>query len=139
MWLVYALFSAVTASLVAIFGKLGSPHLDMVVATTMRSMIMTGLLMSVCLVLKKPISPWSFTAHANDWMYIFLAGIAGALSWLFYFSALQTGAVAKVVAIDRLSLVFTVVLSALVLHEAVTLKALAGVVLMSIGSLLLLL
>jgi bacterial/archaeal transporter family protein len=136
-WFIYAFLSALTAALVAIFGKLGLTQLDSTLATTIRSIIMTLFLIVTSLTLKK-FDGFSLSQLSNrDIIFITLSGIAGALSWLFYFKALQIGFVSKVVAIDRLSLIIAVILSALILGESITLKGYLGMILMFIGALLL--
>ncbi len=136
MWLFYALLSAVTAALVAIFGKLGLKGIDTTLATTIRAIIMAGFLFFTALALKK-FSGFSLASlSSREWAYIALAGVAGALSWLFYFFALKDGSVNGVVAIDRLSVVFAVVLAALFLGETLTWKVGAGAVLIVAGALL---
>ncbi|MEK7593114.1 MAG: EamA family transporter [Patescibacteria group bacterium] len=140
MYLLYAFLSAITAALVAIFAKLGLKGIDPTLATTVRSLIMAGFLVLASLFLKK------FQAHqiaasfnsfsSRDWLLIFLAGISGALSWLFYFFALKYGLASKVVAIDRLSIVFVVILAALFLGEALGWKTVLGAVLMVAGAIL---
>ncbi len=136
MWLLYALLSALTASLVAIFSKLGSTKIDSVLATTLRSVIMTLFLLSVSLFLKRLSWTHLQTIPNKDLTLITLSGIAGALSWLFYFSALKIGNVSGVVAVDRLSLVFAVVLAVLVFGETITAKAWLGVGCMTVGAFL---
>lgn len=136
MWIVFSFLSAITAALVAIFGKLGLKSLDSTLATTIRSIIMAAFLLLISGVLGK----WhNFSWHSlnsKDWLLISLAGIAGALSWLFYFFALKSGLATKVVVIDRLSLVFVVVLAALFLGEALSWKVAAGAGLMVGGAIL---
>lgn len=134
MYIVYALLSAVTAALVAIFGKIGLGKLDTTVATTLRAIVMAGLLILATTLLRK----WNF-AHIDNKaiLYIVLAGAAGASSWLFYFFALKTGPATSVAALDRLSVVFVLVLSALFLGESLTVKSMAGGALIVAGALLL--
>jgi transporter family protein len=72
----------------------------------------------------------------KTWLFLFLSAIATALSWLFYFYALKVGAASKVAPIDKLSLVFTVVLAALILGESLTFKVIAGTILMAAGAVL---
>ncbi len=136
MWLLYAFLSAVAAALVAIFGKLGLKNVDATLGTTIRSIIMAGFLVLVSLFLKKFDGFSLQTISGKDWMWIVLAGIAGAISWLFYFIALKSGMVTKVVAIDRLSIVFAVVLAALVLGETLGWKTAVGALLMVGGAIL---
>ena len=136
MWLVFAFLSSITAALVAIFGKLGLRNIDSTLATTVRSIIMAGFLVAVSLLLRKfdGFSLQSFSSR--DWLFIILAGIAGALSWLFYFFALKAGLASKVVVIDRLSLIFVIVLAALFLGETLGWKSALGGLLMVGGAIL---
>ena len=136
MWLLYAFLSAIMAALVAIFAKLGLEDLDSTLATTIRAIIMAGFLVLVSFFLHK-FDGFSLTGLASkEWLLIFLAGIAGALSWLFYFYALKIGLATGVVAIDRLSIVFVVVLAALFLGEGFGIKVILGALLMTGGALL---
>jgi transporter family protein len=136
MWFFYALLSAVFAALVAILAKLGLKTVDSTIATTIRSVIMAVFLMFVGLSLGKlsDLSP-TLLSH-RDWLLIILSGVAGAISWLFYFLALKTGDASKVVALDRLSLVFVIFLSALVLGEKLGWKTALGALLMVSGAIL---
>jgi len=136
MWLIYAILSAVTAALVAIFGKLGVKDVDPTLATTIRSVIMAAFLVAVALALNK-FEGFSLGAlSGRAWIFIMLAGVAGALSWLFYFIALKSGAASSVVAIDRLSVVFVILLAALFLGEALTWQTMLGGVLIVAGAIL---
>jgi transporter family protein len=139
MYIILALLSALTASLVAIFGKLGLKNVDPTIATTIRSLIMAGFLIIVGLFLKK-FENFSLNLFTSkDWLLIILAGIFGALSWLFYFWALKFGPASHVAVIDRLSLVFVILLSALILGEVFNLKVFIGMVLIIIGAILIVL
>ena len=135
-WLVFAFLSAIMAALVAIFAKMGLKGIDSTLATTIRSIIMAVFLTLVSFFLKKfqGFSLKSF--DSKDWLLIVLAGIAGALSWLFYFLALKTGLVTKVVVIDRLSLVFVIILAALFLGEHLGWKMVLGALFMIIGAII---
>lgn len=136
MWVIYAFLSAGFAALVAIFGKLGLKGIDPTLATTLRAIIMAGLLFAVSLAFKK-FDGFSFSAlSGREWSYIILAGIAGALSWLFYFTALRSGNAGAVSAIDRLSIVFVVILAALFLGEAFTWKIGLGAAFIALGAFL---
>jgi len=138
-YIILALLSALTASLVAIFGKLGLKNVDPTIATTIRSLIMAGFLVIVSLFLKK-FENFSLNLFTSkDWFLIILAGISGALSWLFYFWALKFGPASHVSVIDRLSLVFVILLSALILGETFNLKVFVGMVLIVIGAILIVL
>lgn len=139
MWIIYAFLSAITAALVAIFGKLGLKNVDSTLATTIRSVIMALFLVCVSLALKKFQGFSLNSLSSKDWLLIVLAGIAGALSWLFYFFALKIGPASQVAVIDRLSLVFVILLSALFLGESLTLKVALGTILMVLGAILIVL
>lgn len=136
MWMLYAILSAVTAALVAIFAKAGLRDIDPVLATTLRSIIMMLFLSVVAWGFGK-FDSFSFAAvSGKDWLLLVLAGVAGALSWLFYFFALRDGNASAVVAIDRLSIVFVVVLAAAFLAEMITWRIATGAVLMVLGAVL---
>lgn len=136
MWLLYAFLSAIAAALVAIFAKLGLKGVDSTLATTIRSIIMAVFLFLVSFFLKK-FQGFSLTSFSsNDWMFIILAGIAGALSWLFYFLALKTGLASKVVVIDRLSLVFVIIFAAVFLGEKLSWRVVLGALLMIAGAII---
>jgi transporter family protein len=133
-WIFYALGSAVFAALVAIFGKIGLKNVDSTLATTIRSIVMALFLVTVTLSLKKFSN--IETLYGKPIIFIILSGIAGALSWLFYFFAIKSGPVSGVVAIDRTSVVFALILAALFLGESFTLKTALGGVLILGGALL---
>ncbi len=127
----FAFLSAFTAALVAIFGKFGLQSIDSTLATTIRSIIMAAFLVVVSFALKK-FTGFSFSSlESRDWLWIILAGVAGALSWLFYFAALKMGDASLVVSIYRLSIVFVVILAALFLGEGFGWKAILGAALMA--------
>lgn len=133
-WSIYALLSAVFAALVAIFGKLGLAQVDSTLATTIRSIVMALFLVSVSFVLGK----FSFLAGFNSRAITFIAlsGVAGALSWLFYFFAIKSGPISGVVGIDRTSVVFAVILAALFLGESLTWHTVLGSILVVSGVIL---
>ncbi|MEK7499721.1 MAG: EamA family transporter [Patescibacteria group bacterium] len=133
-WSIYALLSAVFAALVAIFGKLGLKDIDSTLATTVRSIVMALFLVGVSITFGK----FSFldTLDKKAITFIVFSGVAGALSWLFYFFAIKVGKVSGVVAIDRTSIVFAVVLAIIFLGEALTWQKAVGAVLVSAGAIL---
>ncbi len=136
MWLLYAFLSSIFAAGVAIVGKIGLKNIDSTLATTIRSIIMAVFLIILSLISDK-FNGFSINSLSNnDWLFIILTGILGALSWLFYFFALKDGPVNGVVAIDRLSIVFVFVFSLLFLKEHFTIKGLIGVILMVFGAIL---
>lgn len=126
-WLLYALLSALAASFVGIFGKLGMSEVDSNLATAVRSIVMTLFLVGVC----QFTGAWSKlqTLHGKALLMIVLSGIAGAVSWLFYFRAIQVGQVSRVAPIDKLSMPFAVVLAVLILRDRPTVLNWLGVLL----------
>ncbi len=134
MWITYACLSALTAALVAIFAKPGLKQVDPTLATTIRSIIMAVFLVIAAGVLGKFTDFTASSISSRDWLLIVLAGASGALSWLFYFLALRTGPASAVVAIDRMSIVFVVLLAVIVLGETFSWRLAIGSVLMVIGA-----
>ncbi|GBD34317.1 hypothetical protein HRbin35_00027 [bacterium HR35] len=133
-WIIFALLSAISAALVAIFGKLGVSNIDSTLATTVRAIIMTLFLVIVSLVLGK--FQLLKTIDNKALLFIILAGVSGALSWFFYFLALKLGPASGVAALDRLSVVFVLILSVLFLAEKLTLKSALGVIFITLGAIL---
>ncbi|MDC9594729.1 EamA family transporter, partial [Xenorhabdus sp. IM139775] len=135
-WLIYALLSALTAALVAIFGKIGLQNLDANTATAIRAVIMALFLVGVVIVQGKLNLISEIMANRRALLFILLSGIAGALSWLFYFLAIKHGKVSQVAPIDKLSVVFAVILAVILFGEKISLIAAAGVALITIGALM---
>lgn len=135
-WLIYALLSALTASLVAIFGKIGLQHLDANSATAIRSVVMALFLVGVVVVEGKMNMVGVILADKKALGFIVLSGVAGALSWLFYFMAIKYGNVSQVAPIDKLSVVFAVVMAVILFGEKISLVAGAGVALITAGALM---
>jgi transporter family protein len=133
-WLIYALLSAITAALVAIFGKMGLQGVDSITATGIRSGIMFAVIVALMLFTGK--MQTSVTIDSNSLFYIILGGLVGAASWIFYFLALKYGKVSQVASIDRLSLVFAVIFAALFLSEKINLPVALGVALMAAGAII---
>ena len=124
MWKYYALLSAVFASLTAIFAKIGIRNIDSNLATAIR----TGVILLIT---------WGIVFFSNrigevreltkmNWLFLILSGVATGLSWLFYFKALQLGDASKVAPIDKLSVIFTIFLSFIILKETVSWRVLLG-------------
>lgn len=136
MWMLYAAGSAVAASLVAIFGKIGLKEVDPTLATIVRAILMALVLVLAGFALRKfeGFTLASFSGKA--WLFIVLSALAGALSWILYFVALRTGPASAVAVIDKFSVVFVVLFAAMFLAESLTLKSILGLVLTVIGSLL---
>ena len=135
-WLVYALGSAVMAALVSIFGKIGLKGVDSNTATTVRAVIMMLFLLGVLVFQGKISQIGDVLANKKAMLFIVLSGVAGALSWMFYFIAIQKGDVAKVAPIDKLSVVLAVAFALLFLGEKLSLWGGIGVGLIAIGVLI---
>lgn len=134
VWIIYAALSAIFAALVGVFGKIGVKHIDSTLATTIRAVLMAVFLIVVALGTHKFVAIKQLDSKAL--IFLVFAGIAGALSWLAYFYALQRGPLSGVAVIDRMSVVLAVVLGWMVFGEALTWKSAAGIVCMVAGLLL---
>ena len=136
MWKVYALLSALFAALTAIFAKIGVKDVNSDLATAIRTSVILVLTWGIVL----------FGQHVNEirevskntWLFLILSGVATGLSWLFYFKAIQLGDVARVAPIDKLSVVITMLLAFIFLHEQVNLRVVIGALLITAGSVLML-
>ncbi len=133
-WVTYAILSAVFAALVAIFGKIGVANVDTTLATTVRSVIMAVFLVAAALTMGKASLLGSI--HSRALTFIVLSGIAGAISWLFYFLALKNGPASGVAALDRSSVIFVLILALIFLGEKLTIKSGVGVSLVAVGAIL---
>lgn len=134
MWLVYALLSAITAALVSIFGKIGLKDIDSNTATAIRAVVMSVFLIGVVAVQGKLGQISSILANRKAMLFIVLSGVAGATSWLFYFLALKDGKVSQVAPVDKLSVVFAVILGVIFFSEKVSIIKGIGVGLIAIGA-----
>ena len=135
-WLVYAFLSAITAAFVAIFGKVGLKGMDANAATAVRAVIMACFLVGVVLVQGRWESVREVLGNHRALLFICASGIAGALSWLFYFLALRYGKVSQVAPIDKLSVVFATVFAIAFLGERISFMGGAGVALIAAGALM---
>jgi transporter family protein len=133
-WVLFSLLSAVSAAFVAIFGKIGIAHVDSTLATTVRAVIMAGFLVITSLVLGK--ATLLNTIDSKAFTFIMFSGIAGALSWLFYFFALKNGPAPGVAALDRTSVVFVLIFALLFLGTRFTWKAAIGALFVTAGAIL---
>ena len=135
-WLIYALLSAFFASLVAVFGKIGLKDIDSNTATAIRAVVMAVFLIGLVLVQGKYLQVKQIISQPIPMLFVVLSGLAGAVSWLFYFLALKNGKASQIVPIDRLSVIFTLILAFLILGEKLSLKAALGAVIIVIGAVL---
>ena len=136
-WLFYALLSALCAAFVSIFGKVGVAGLDSSAATAMRSVIMSVFLVGVVLVEGHAADLPTVFADKKALLFVALSGIAGALSWLFFFLALKDGDVTQVAPIDKLSVVFAVVIAIVFFGEHVSLMHGIAIAMIAVGGLML--
>lgn len=134
LWLIFGLLSALFASLVAIFGKIGLKGIDTNVATAIRAVIMALFLIVVVAFQGRLNKVREILTDKKAILFIVLSGVAGAMSWLFYFLALKNGKVQQVAPIDRLSVVFAIVLAAIFLGEKISFYTAIGVLLIAAGS-----
>jgi transporter family protein len=134
LWLIFALLSAVTAALVAVFGKLGLQSIDANTATAIRSVIMAVFLILVVAGQGNLKQIPVILADKRAITFIALSGVAGALSWLFYFLALKFGKVSQVAPIDKLSVVIASVLAVTLLGEKISALSGIGIALIAVGA-----
>lgn len=137
MWFILALASSVFAALTSILAKIGIEGVNSTLATAVRTFVV--LLMSWGMVFITNTQGGLLEIGRRSWLFLILSGLATGASWLCYYKALQIGEASKVVPIDKLSIVITMVLAAIVLHEQFTAKSIAGCVLIAIGTLLMVL
>lgn len=137
MWLIFAILSSLFASIMTILMKVGLKNLDSTLVTCLRTSIVFILLWIIIFIFNKQKEIKSI--NMNEWKYIVLASFATCLTWVFYFLALKQTTISKVVAVDRLSIVFSIVFSAIFLKEKLTLMTLIGITILVIGTVLVIL
>ena len=137
MWLVFALLSAVFAALTSILAKIGIDGVSSNLATAIRTTVV--LFMSWGMVFLTRTLGGITEISKKSWMFLIVSGLATGASWLCYYKALQMGHVSKVVPIDKLSVVITLVLAFVFLHEQFTVKSLIGCILIGAGTLVMVL
>lgn len=132
MWKIYALLSALFAAFTAIFAKIGVKDVDSNLATAIRTTII--LLLTWGIVLMSGHIGEVKSIPRSTWLFLILSGLCTGLSWLFYFKGLQLGDVSRVAPIDKLSVVFTILLSFIILKEPLTPKVITGGLLITLGA-----
>lgn len=137
MWFVFALLSAVFAALTSILAKVGIEGVNSNLATAIRTVVV--LVMAWGMVFVTNTQGGLADISRKSWLFLILSGLATGASWLCYYRALQIGEASKVVPIDKLSVVITLVLAFVFLHERFTPKSLIGCLLIGAGTLLLVL
>ncbi|WP_307975979.1 EamA family transporter [uncultured Streptococcus sp.] len=133
MWAIFAILSAVFAALTSILAKVGIDGVNSNLATALRTIVV--LIMAWGMVFITNAQTGLGDISRKSWIFLILSGLATGASWLFYYRALQIGDASKVVVIDKLSVVLTLVLAYLFLHEDFTTKSLVGAVLITVGTL----
>ena len=134
MWIVFALLSAIFAALTSILAKIGIEGVDSNLATAIRTVVVVG--MAWIMVFITHAQNGLSTIGKRSWIFLILSGLATGASWLCYYKALQMGEASKVVPIDKLSVVITLVLAFVFLHEQFTAKSIIGCILIGVGTLL---
>ena len=134
MWLLFAILSAVFAALTSILAKVGIDGVDSNLATAIRTCVVV--VMAWVMVFITSTQGGISSISRKSWIFLILSGLATGASWLCYYKALQMGEASKVVPIDKLSVVITLVLAFVFLHEKFTAKSLIGCVLIGAGTLI---
>lgn len=137
MWLLFAVLSAVFAALTSILAKIGIEGVDANLATAIRTVVVV--ILAWGMVFLTNAQGGIGAVSRKSWLFLILSGLATGASWLCYYRAIQMGSVSKVVPIDKLSVVITLVLAFVFLHEQVTVKSVTGCVLIGAGTLLMVL
>ena len=137
MWLVFAVLSSVFAALTSILVKVGIDGVDSNLATAIRTAVV--LVMAWLIVFITSAHTGIADIGKKSWIFLILSGLATGASWLCYYKALQMGEVSKVVPVDKLSVVITLVLAFVFLHEELTVKSIIGCVLIGAGTLIMVL
>ncbi|CUX65748.1 4-amino-4-deoxy-L-arabinose-phosphoundecaprenol flippase subunit ArnE [Clostridium sp. C105KSO15] len=132
MWFVFALLSSIFAAFTSILAKMGIEGVNSNLATAIRTIVVV--LMAWFIVFLTGAQTGLSEISKKSWMFLILSGIATGLSWICYYKALQMGEASKVVPVDKLSIVLTVILAFLILHEQFTIKKLIGILLITAGT-----
>lgn len=137
MWFIFAILSAVFAALTSILAKVGIDGVNYNLATAVRTIVVV--LMAWVMVFITNAQSGLFEISKKSWIFLILSGLATGASWLCYYKALQIGEASKVVPVDKLSVVITLILAFVFLHESFTFKSLIGCVLITAGTLIMVL
>ena len=137
MWFIMALLSAVFAALTSILAKIGIDGVNSNLATAIRTVVVV--VMAWGMVFLTNAQSGIFEISKKSWLFLILSGLATGASWLCYYKALQLGSASKVVPIDKLSVVITLILAFVFLHEQFTIKSIIGCALIGLGTLLMVL
>ena len=133
MWIIFAILSAVFAALTSILAKVGIEGVDSNLATAVRTIVVV--IMAWAMVFITNTQSGLSQISRKSWIFLILSGIATGASWLCYYKAIQLGDVSRVVPIDKLSVVVTLILAFVFLHEEFTVKSVIGCILIGAGTL----
>ena len=133
MWLLFAILSSVFAALTSILAKVGIEGVGSNLATAIRTCVVV--IMSWIMVFVTNQQGGLTSISKRSWIFLILSGLATGFSWLCYYKALQTGEASKVVPVDKMSVVLTLILAFVFLHESFTWKSVAGCILITAGTL----
>lgn len=137
MWFIYALSSAIFAALTSILAKIGIQGVNSNLATAIRTVVVVA--MSWAMVFITNAQSGIFEISKRSWLFLILSGLATGVSWLCLYRALQIGEVSKVIPVDKFSVVITLVLGFVIFHEQFTFKSLLGCILLTAGTLVMVL
>lgn len=137
MWFIFALLSAIFASLTSILAKIGIDGVNSNLATAIRTVVVV--MMAWGMVFLTHTQSGLSEISRKSWVFLILSGLSTGASWLCYYRALQMGEASKVVSIDKLSVVITLALAFIFLHEKFTIKSLIGCILIGAGTLVMVL
>ena len=134
MWFVLALLSAIFAALTSILAKIGIDGVNSNLATAIRTVVVV--VMAWGMVFLTNVQGGIVDINKKSWIFLILSGLATGASWLCYYKALQLGDASKVVSVDKLSVVITLILAFVFLHEKFAIKSLIGCILIGVGTLI---
>ncbi|NLJ87856.1 MAG: EamA family transporter [Epulopiscium sp.] len=137
MWILFAILSAIFAALTSILAKIGIEGVNSNLATAVRTIVVV--IMAWLMVFITDAQGGLSAISKKSWIFLILSGLATGASWMCYYKALQTGEASKVVPIDKLSVVITVVLAFIFLHEKVDAKTIIGCIMITAGTLVMVL
>ncbi len=137
LWALFAVLSAVFAALTSILAKIGIENVDSNLATAVRTVVVVA--MSWLMVFVTNAQSGLTNISRKSWIFLILSGLATGASWLCYYKAIQMGEVSKVVPIDKMSVVITLILAVVFLHEDFNAKSIIGAVLITVGTLVMVL
>lgn len=137
MWFIFALLSAVFAALTSILAKVGIDGVNSNLATAIRTMVVVAMAWGMVFLTNTQVGIAEISR--KSWLFLILSGLATGASWLCYYRAIQIGEVSKVVPIDKLSVVITLVMAGVFLHEKFTPKSVIGCLLIGAGTLVIVL